>query len=151
MTTSRELAALDTNVLVYALYGESQHHRAARLLVDQARSEGAALCLTPQVLAELYAVITNPRRVTEAKSPEAALEVINSVLAMPGITLLPVPLDVVSRWTALLREHPVTGRRVFDAQLLATLLGNGVSKLYTFNRTDFEPFSAIEVLTPTAP
>jgi predicted nucleic acid-binding protein len=34
MTTSRELAALDTNVLVYALYAGAKHHRAARLLTD---------------------------------------------------------------------------------------------------------------------
>jgi predicted nucleic acid-binding protein len=71
MTTSRELAALDTNVLIYALYADTEHHRAARLLVDQARSSNAALCFTPQVLAEFYAVVTNPRRGTEAKSPEA--------------------------------------------------------------------------------
>jgi predicted nucleic acid-binding protein len=35
MTTSRELAALDTNVPVYALYVDAEHHRAARLLIDQ--------------------------------------------------------------------------------------------------------------------
>jgi toxin-antitoxin system PIN domain toxin len=148
MTTSRELAALDTNVLVYALYADAEHHRAARLLVDQARTANAALCLTPQVLAELYSVITNPRRVTEAKPPEAVLEVITNFLAMPGLTLLPFPLDLVSRWTALLRRHPVTGRKVFDVQLVATLLGNGVRKLSSFNRPDFEPFTEIEVLTP---
>jgi predicted nucleic acid-binding protein len=148
MTTSRELAALDTNVLIYALYADAEYHRAARLLVDQAGSEDAALCFTPQILAELYAVITNPRRVTEAKSPEAVLEVITNLIAMPGLTLLPFPLDLVSRWTALLRQHPVSGRKVFDVQLIATLLANGVKKLYTFNRIDFEPFAEIEVLTP---
>ena len=151
MTTSRELAALDTNVLIYALYADAEHHRAARLLVDQARTANAALCLTPQVLAELYSVITNPRRVTEAKSPEVVLEVITNFIAMPGLTLLPFPLDLVSRWTALLRRHPVSGRKVFDVQLIASLLANGVTKLYTFNRADFEPFAEMEVLTPVAP
>jgi hypothetical protein len=63
------------------------------------------------VLAEFYAVVTNPRRVTEAKSPEAVLEAITHLIAMPGLTLLPSPLDLVSRWTALLREHPVSGRK----------------------------------------
>jgi hypothetical protein len=60
-------------------------------------------------------------------------------------------LDIVSRLTALLREHPVTGRKVFDVQLAATILGNGVRKLHTFNRLDFEPFTEIEVLTPVVP
>jgi toxin-antitoxin system PIN domain toxin len=151
MVTSRELAALDTNVLVYALYADAEHHRAARPLVDQGRNPDAALCLTPQVLAEFYAVVTNPRRVTEAKPSEAVVEVITNLIAMPGLTLLPFPLDLVHRWMALLREHPVSGRKVFDVQLVATLLANGVRKLYTFNRTDFEPFAGLEVVTPTAP
>jgi hypothetical protein len=47
MTTSRELTALDTNVLIYALYADAEHLKAARLRVDQARSPNAALCLTP--------------------------------------------------------------------------------------------------------
>lgn len=151
MTTARELAALDTNVRIYALYADAEHYRAARPLVDQGRNPNAALCLTPQVLAEFYSVVTNPRRVTEVKSPEAVLEVITSLIAMPGLTLLPFPLDLVSRWTALLHQHPVTGRKIFDVQLVATLLANGVRKLYTFNRIDFEPFAEMEVLTPVAP
>jgi predicted nucleic acid-binding protein len=64
MMMSRELAALDTNVVVYALYANTEHHRAARHLVDQGRNQDAALCITPQVLTEFYSVVTNPRRVT---------------------------------------------------------------------------------------
>jgi predicted nucleic acid-binding protein len=150
MTRSRDLAALDANVLVCALYADAEHYRAARLLVDQARSANAAFCLTPQGLVEFYSVVTNPRRVTEAKAPEAILDVITNLVAMPGLTLLPFPLDLVNRWTALLRQHPVTGCKVFDVQLVATLLPNGVKKLYTFNRVAFEPFAALEVLTPVA-
>src|SRR5919201_1071727 len=105
MTTSHELAALDTNVLVYILYADAEHHRAARPLVDQGRNPHTALCLTPQVFAEFYSVVTNPRQVTEAKSPEAVLEVITNLIAIPDLTLLPFPLDLVSRWTALLRHH----------------------------------------------
>jgi hypothetical protein len=39
------------------------------------------LCFTPQVLAELYTVVTTPRRVTEPKSPEAVLDAIATTLA----------------------------------------------------------------------
>ena len=30
----------------------------------------------------------------------------------------------------------------------ATMLGNDVRKIYTFDRSDFEPFDEIEVLAP---
>ncbi len=34
--------------------------------------------------------------------------------------------------------------------LVATMLVNGVRKIYTFNVSDFEAFDEIEVLTPEA-
>jgi uncharacterized protein len=106
--------------------------------------------VTPQVLAEFYAVVTNRRRVTHPRSPQEALDVIDQVLALPGMTLLPVPVDVVSRWTALARQQAVTGARVFDLQLAATMLGNGVRRVYTFNDDDFKSIPGLEVVVPSA-
>jgi predicted nucleic acid-binding protein len=71
-----------------------------------------------------------------------------NVLGMPGITLLPVPADAVSRLMVLARKYPVTRGAIFDLQLLATMLGNGVKTIYTFNREHFDRFDEIEVLTP---
>ena len=148
---SADYAALDTNVLVYALFADTEHHRAARALLDQAEQDDINFCLTPQVLAEFYAVVTNFRRVTEVKSPGEALDVIDTLLSLPGMTLLPVPIDIVTQWTRLLRQHPVTGSDVFDVLLAATLRSHGVTRLYTFNRADFERFDGLDVLTPAVP
>lgn len=59
-----------------------------------------------------------------------------------------LPIDVVTRWTALIRQHPVKDSDIFDSQLVATMIGNDVSQIYTYNRSDFAKFSEIEVLTP---
>ena len=67
------------------------------------------------------------------------------------MTLLTVPSDLVQRLTQLLRRRPVLGRQVFDLQLVATMLGNGVRRIYTFNAKDFEPFQELEVIVPTLP
>jgi predicted nucleic acid-binding protein len=48
-------------------------------------------------------------------------------------------------------EHAVTGRHIFDAHLVATMLGNGLTRLYTLNRIDFECFLVVDALTPTTP
>ena len=37
---------------------------------------------------------------------------------------------------------------MFDAQLVAVMLGNGVDSIYTFNVADFQSFGAVQVLTP---
>jgi uncharacterized protein len=144
-----DYAALDTNVLVYALFADAEHHRPARRLLDQAERDDADFCLTPQILTEFYAVVTNPRRVTQAKSPGEALDVIDAILSLPSITLLSVPIDIVTQWTRLLRQHPVTGADVFDVLLAATLRSHGITRIYTFNRADFERFDGLDVLTPT--
>jgi len=33
-------------------------------------------------------------------------------------------------------------------QLVATVLSNGVERIYTYNKSDFEQFTEIEALTP---
>jgi predicted nucleic acid-binding protein len=101
-----------------------------------------------QSLAGFYAVVTNRRCVTAPKSSKDAIAAIESFLSMPGLSLLPQPMDVVVRWCELLRRRPVTGGDVFDLQLIATMLAGGVKTLYTFNVSDFKPFMEIKVLTP---
>ena len=108
----------------------------------------SSFAFAPQNLAELYAIVTDSRRVSISRQPSDALEAIERLLAMPGMRLLPTPSDVVCRWIALARRHPVTRGRVFDLQLIATMLGNDVRKIYTFDRSDFESFDEIEVLVP---
>jgi hypothetical protein len=147
----RDLALLDTNVLVYALYGDSPFHPAASSLINQAQQPDAGFCITQQILAEFYSVVTNPRRVTSPQPPETALEAIDALLALPGLTLLPPPLHVISRWMALLRQHPVTGHKVFDVLLAATMLAAGIKQIYTFNAPDFAPFRELHVMIPQYP
>ena len=55
---------------------------------------------------------------------------------------------VITRWAQLLRQNPATKKRAFDTQLVATMLGNGVTKIYTFNTADFQHFTGIQVLVP---
>jgi toxin-antitoxin system PIN domain toxin len=139
---------LDTNILVYALYESSPHHHAARAVLAQAEKPGAEYCLAAQSLAEFYAVVTDPRRVTPARDYASALEAVDAILALPGIMLLPTPADIVLRWMELIRRRPVTRQHVFDVQLVANMLGNGVHKILTFNVADFSPFSDIEAVHP---
>jgi predicted nucleic acid-binding protein len=141
-------ASVDTNILVYALYQGVPNPAASRALLDQAKSPGAGLCIAPQSLAEFFAVVTNPKRVQPAKTVADALTAIEDIVALPGMSVLPVPVDLVDRWVQLIRQHPVTGAEVFNVQLVATMLANGVTTLYTFNVSDFQPFTQIQVLTP---
>jgi len=145
------LSMVDTNVFVYFLYDASPHYVAAQALINQARQPDAQLCMTPQVMTELYSTITNPRRVSPAFAPEAALQEVAKFLALPGLFLLSIPASVVVRWIALARQYGISRSDIFDAQLAATILEHGVRRIYTFDVQDFERFDEIEVLVPPAP
>ena len=106
------------------------------------------LCFTSQTLAELFSVVTSAKRVSDPRIPQEAVGAIQSLLALPGATLLPVPTDVTSRWLDLLSRYPVRGGAIFDLQLIATLMANGVEQICTFNRQDFEGFPGLQVVTP---
>jgi predicted nucleic acid-binding protein len=151
MATTTDLALIDTNVLVHSFYDEQPQYPAAVRLRDSALEDDAGLCVAPQTVAEFYAVVTNSRRVSAPFAPAEALAEIDKLLALPGLALLPVPSDLIQRLTQLLRRRPVLGRQVFDLQLVATMLGNGVRRIYTFNAKDFEPFQELEVIVPTLP
>lgn len=143
-----EPALVDTNILVYALFEDSPHHAASHALVMRAGHADANLQITSQFLAELYSIVTNSRRVTPPRTPAEAITAIEAYLALPGFTLLAAPPDLVTRWCALLRQHPVVGADVFDLQLIATMLAGGVRRIYTFNTSDFRPFTQIEASAP---
>ncbi len=148
---SADLALLDTNVLVGALLTDDYRYPTARPLLEQAHRSQVGFCLVPQVLAEFYAVITNPQKVTAVKTSAEAVEAVRALLAYPGLRLLFPPVDSVERWADLLARHPATGPRFFDVQLVAAMLGNDVRTLYTYNVSDFEPFTriaGIEVIDP---
>lgn len=155
MTTWGELGisgVLDTNVLVYAHLKDSEYHSASKSLVSRADSPEQSpvqkFAITPQVLTELYAVITNPKRVTAPLKSNEAVAAIDELLALEGMYLLPYPPGLYDRTAELLKAHPVTGPGVFDVQLAATMLGNGIHTIYTYDRSGFERIEGIKVEVP---
>lgn len=143
---SVEPGVIDTNVLVYALDADAPQHAAARALLEAGRDPANTLYVTPQILGEFYAIVTNPRRVARPRRATDAIAAIADLLAY--VHLLPVPARTVDLWLDLLRRHPVTGGDVFDLQIAATMQANGVRRIYTFNSGDFAAFAELTVAEP---
>ena len=66
----------------------------------------------------------------------------------PITSFLWLGADVSTRLLQLLTTHPITGRQVHDANLLATMLEHGVGRLLTFNTADFQSFADVITLVP---
>lgn len=145
---SVEPGVVDANILVYAVDSDAPQHAVSRALLDTARDPTTRLYVTSQVLCEFYSIITNPRRVTAARSSAEALDALVALLSLPGIHVLPMPARAVPALMELLRQRPVIGGDVFDLQLVATMYANNVQRIYTFNAQDFTIFSELAVLVP---
>jgi uncharacterized protein len=141
-----EPGLIDANVLVYAMDADAPQHAASRALLESTRATSTTVYVTLQTLCEFYSVVTNARRVLKPQSPADALSAITGLLSF--VHVLPVPVTTVDGLLDLLRRRPVTGGDIFDLHLIATMKANGILRIYTFNREDFEAFSELEVLTP---
>lgn len=147
MITSKS-AFVDSNVLVYAALKDSEHFRAASVLRQHAQNGEIQLYITPQILAEFFAVITDPRRVSDPRSAQETLDEIEKYCATPSFVLVGTSAESVSQLVTLCRRHPVKAQEIFDLQIVATMLIHGIRTIYTFNKKDFEKFEEIKVIVP---
>jgi predicted nucleic acid-binding protein len=148
MTTS-ELALLDTNILVYAADETSAFHVPAKEIRDRGVQGDIPVAVSPQILFEFFAVITNPRRVTQPRSPQEAREEMEKYLHAAAVHKIYPGEDITERVLTLLQQHPqITRQDIFDCLLVATMQSNGIRRIYTYNQQHFTPFADLEVLTP---
>src|SRR3989338_6577693 len=77
MENTLTVSLIDTNILVYANNEDSQFHIPCKVLVEKAISIQIRASIAIQNLIELYAVITDKRRVEHPLSPLKAKELID--------------------------------------------------------------------------
>lgn len=151
MNEMADWALMDTNVLIYADQRKNKHHQAAKSLRDRGQRGEVSLCISPQVLSEFYAFMTRTdgRGLGKPLPPSEAAEEIRKYLESEHIPMIcPTPGTWPLILDSLLKQRPVSGLDIHDLHLAATMLSNGVKRIYTFNTKDFEPLSDIEVLIP---
>lgn len=138
---------IDTNVLVYANQQRSKHHAAAFLLLDEAERDGAALWISRQVLREHLASVTRPQGGEPALPMVVALERVRYFAARFNVA--EDGPDTFYKLTELLAQVPTGGKQVHDANLVATMLAHGITRLLTFNSSDLRRFSPlVEIVAP---
>ena len=141
----------DSNLLVYAHATHSPFHATAKQLRDQAARGELEACLAPQVLCEFFAVVTNPRLFDPPMTPKQASQEITTYWTQSGFRRIAPTEQTVTRLIGLVARHAVRDRWIFDVFLVATMLENGVTTIYTANTKDFLPFHELQVVNPFEP
>jgi predicted nucleic acid-binding protein len=137
---------VDTNVLLSATTPLRPLHRAAGLVLHDWPNRGIPLATSLQVLREYLVVATRPAEVNGlGLTTEDALA---NVAAFRGrMNLLNESESTFDRLRALIATHDCKGKQIHDANIVASALGGGLTKLVTANVSDFDRFSdEIEVI-----
>ena len=144
---------LDTNLLTRLTRTVHPHGVVARRAVHALLRQGERVVIVPQNLYEFWAVATR-----QPGPPPAGQNGLGLTPAQASqwltffqrrFTLLPDRADLPDRWHHLVKTSGITGFRAHDARLVAAMQCYGVSRLLTFNRTDFQRLG-VTVTDPAA-
>ena len=137
---------VDTNILVKSRIREAPNHDAARTALDRAFRDPEPLRISRQVLREYLAVLTRRQTWVVGITREEALADVERLISV--LEMLEDGPVVTDRLLALCRKVSVGGRRIHDANIVATMLAYGERRLLTFNTADFRRYGdRIELLS----
>lgn len=131
-----EKVFVDTNILLTATDTRRDHHSRALDLFRKAPQKIFTLCLSGQILREYLVVATRPLAVNGLGL--GILEAAQNVERFKSVThFLPESLAVHSQLIALFKEKKITGAKIHDLNIVATLKVAGIKHLLTLNPQDF--------------
>lgn len=143
-------AFVDTNVLLRADFVNLTDHAAARALLLKMRRSGVQLWISRQVIREYLVQIT---RQGFLATPLTVKQAANHIHTFRKTFKIADETEAVTeKLLELIREFPSGGKQIHDANIVATMLVNGVDTLLTMNVEDMKRFaSRITVVAPAAP
>jgi len=103
---------------------------------DRAQQGKISACISPQNMAEFFTFMTRKggRGLEQPLDPEEAADEVRKYLDSEHIMMIfPTPATWPLLLDSLLKERPTAGLAIHDLHLAATMLSNGVKKIYTFN------------------
>ncbi|MBI2298476.1 MAG: type II toxin-antitoxin system VapC family toxin [Armatimonadetes bacterium] len=128
---------LGTNVLVYYTTPASPHHAdAVQAMAGAPATEGASI--SRQVLRDYLSEMSRTQVHGGPQPPQVLAAEIASFES--GFKVLEDGPPVTAKLVELIQQVAVGGKQIHDANLVATMLVHGVSRLVTANGPDFRRF-----------
>lgn len=143
-----EILFVDTNVLLTATDESRSKHREAQRLLAGSGHRGLHLAASGQILREYLVVATRPLDVNGLGL--GMRDAATNVSEFLRCTHLYDETEVVARrLRELCVRHDLHGKRIHDANVVATMTAHGIRVLVTQNSDDFAAFQEIEVVDPS--
>ncbi len=146
MTTDVDAVFVDTNVLVHANSRPSPLHAIAVEAMEFYASRGAEIWISRQILREYMAVVTRQQVFGGAHRLRAVLARVHEFESI--FRVADETAETTRRLAQILAEVPAGGRQIHDANIVATMLCNGLTTLLTDTVADFRRFAGFVRVLP---
>jgi predicted nucleic acid-binding protein len=140
---------VDTNILLRSVQPNHPLCSQATHAVSKLIRQKDEVFFCAQNAAEFWNVATRPAdRNGLGLSPEEALQEVSNI--EKSLTLLPDVPAIYSTWKQIVGAHRVRGVKVYDARLVAIMSVYAVESVLTFNAVDFDRFTNVRAIHPSA-
>jgi len=137
-------AFLDTNILVSSIDTRRKNHKKALSLIQKIKGKEFPGFISTQIVGELYVSLTRGSGgMGSPLLPEEARDEILQMLSSRIFVVLPITEYILRRALILSSEKKISGVRFWDVVIVATILENEISTLYTENARDFREFTGL--------
>lgn len=148
MTMEDKRHFVDTNVLLAASDADRLQHSACLNLLKSGMAGEVSLFACGQVFREYLVVATRPLKRNGLGMPVTrALD--NLAAFRQCIRILDENSSVVRRLARLIGKYQVSGKRIHDCNITATMLEHGLKSLITLNSKDFHGMEELDLTEPS--
>jgi len=137
---------VDTNVLLIATDQSRANHVDALAFLEAGVKGGQRLFASGQILREYLVVATRPVE-ANGLGLTSAKALANVQEFQSCIQRLDENNDVIGQLLSLVKAYRLKGKRIHDANIVATMKAHGLVRLRTNNPGDFTSFEGIEAET----
>ncbi len=146
MTTTGAKGFVDTNVLLRSIHSSIALHIEAKILVENARQDGFELWISRQIIREYGVQVTRPGMLLP---PLSAQQLRDKVSDMRSVFRIADDTETVTdKLLERIEEFPTAGKQIHDANIVATMLVNGIDTLLTQNVADMKRFASRIQIVP---
>lgn len=134
---------IDTNTLVYANVLEAPFHKNALAAITAALEDERELWISRQVIREYLATLTRPQ-VFGVVPKQVVLNQVSQFLEQFNVA--DDNRVVTEKLLNLMTHYEIGGKKIHDANIVATMLAYGIPAILTHNTNDFERFGDIIIV-----
>lgn len=139
---------LDTNILVYlADEGDEFHETARRIFEDII--EKYEVWISRQVLREYAVAVSRKEVVEKVLKPKQIKDDVTKW--EESFNIIDETQDVTENLKNLILKYNLKGKRIHDANIVASMMTFSIPLLFTYNINDFQVFEEIQIMEIQSP